>query len=289
MAELAAERRSMKARKIGSVLQCCKQGRLKEILELAQNVKGGFSQSNLSKIQTQIKDELGHEICLKLKNGKEYKWLVFHPAKLVQYLSRHSSNFRGAYERALAAKPATPQTPWKCIVGFDEFTPGSRNRPMNHRKVMVVNMSFAELGDEVLDCDDSWLTPIVVRTTLLKHVQGGWSAMAKEFFRLLLFADEGGLMTSGMIVPDVGVVFGKLYKILGDGDGFRLLMDWRGARALRPCLKCTNTVAKNSDLIGPGTIDITCSDTSLFKPAKAGYWEVAGIRHMCSMSVCSNR
>ena len=135
---------------------------------------------------------------------------------------------------------------------------------------MVLSFSFAELGPDQLAHDSFWLTPAIVRTEKMQKVKGGWPTMAKAFYRVLFWANDSGLSTAGVARQDGTILFAKHYKIVGDGDGFRILFDWRGAQALRCCLKC-DVVNKNSEL--EDTIDITCSGPSRFKPKRVGYWE----------------
>ena len=57
------------------------------------------------------------------------------------------------------------------------------------------------------------------------------------------------------------LLFARVRNVLSDGDGHRIAFDWRGANALRPCLKHVNVVSKRSGVGGnDGYEDITCRD-----------------------------
>ena len=57
------------------------------------------------------------------------------------------------------------------------------------------------------------------------------------------------------------LLFAQVKNVLSDGDGHRIAFDWRGANALRPCLKHVNVVSKRSGVGGnDGYEDITCRD-----------------------------
>jgi hypothetical protein len=47
---------------------------------------------------------------------------------------------------------------------------------------MVLSFNFEQLGNFVLQKDYSWMVPIIVRTSKMKTVLGGWSHMLKRFF-----------------------------------------------------------------------------------------------------------
>lgn len=69
------------------------------------------------------------------------------------------------------------------------------------RKVMVLSFTFLELGQAALSAEWAWFTPVVVRTTMLQAVKGGWSAMLSIFLRRLLLSPAGGLLTAGAALP----------------------------------------------------------------------------------------
>lgn len=72
------------------------------------------------------------------------------------------------------------------------------------RKAMVLSFTFLELGQAALSAEWAWFTPIVVRTTMMNDVAGGWSAMLAVFLHRLLLSPGGGLLTAGVALPFPG-------------------------------------------------------------------------------------
>lgn len=121
------------------------------------------------------------------------------------------------------------------------------NQVDNRRKVMVVSMSWVELGQGALSKNDCWMTLAVARTRgVLDIVDGGWSALARILLEDLFFGDVG-LSTVGLAIPSPRghvMLYGALKNILADGDGLRLGFNWRGASSLKPCLVHHNVLMK---------------------------------------------
>ena len=112
---------------------------------------------------------------------------------------------------------------------------------------MVLSFSFMELGQLALSVDDAWITPLVVRTSVMKNIIGGWSHVLRVFLETLLLGPHG-LETSGvpLVLNGVPVLFfAKLGTLLSDGDGHRTALDWRGAQCLKPCVKHFNVWKKD--------------------------------------------
>ena len=66
----------------------------------------------------------------------------------------------------------------------------------------------------------------------------------------------------------------RLTVLLGDGDGLRLVLDWRGANALKPCFKHANIVSKGSGIADSSQgefVDICCSDHSVMRKVGPQY------------------
>jgi len=70
--------------------------------------------------------------------------------------------------------------------------------------------------------------------------------------RLILehtFSSTIGLATSGLqldLEDGPVLVFSCLSNLLSDGDGLRMVFDWKGASGLKPCLKHYNVFKKDS-------------------------------------------
>ena len=133
---------------------------------------------------------------------------------------------------------------------------------------MVLGYCFQELSDEILCSDYAWLIPIVVRTTKIKRMKGHWSAMLRQYLRVQMLGAHG-LATTGVVLMINGAPLhlrAKITDILSDYDGLRQALDWRGANALRCCLRCLNVYKKGSNLADRlGGVEITEADHRRFE------------------------
>lgn len=111
---------------------------------------------------------------------------------------------------------------------------------------MVLSYTFLELGQEVMSSGVGWVTTIVLRTSMMDRVRGGWSACLDRYLRRQLLGPDG-LATTGCPVLVGGqhrLIFGRLTNILSDGEGIHKAMDWKGASGLKPCIKHFNVFKK---------------------------------------------
>ena len=203
----------------------------------------------------EIKDEfherwhrLSTTITLELTEGGTWDWPIVDPGLLLQALLTECPSLFSLYAETMIIVPCTRDRPWNTLVGFDEFSPGDKLKVNNRRKSMVLSFTFLELGGHNLGRDSVWLTPVVVRHAMIERVVGGWSRMLRDFLRLLCFGPHG-LSTVGapVTVGDQCLVFyGCMGRLLSDGDGIRLALDWKGASGLKPCFRHHNVVAKTA-------------------------------------------
>ena len=191
-------------------------------------------------------------ISLPLKDGGgDWNWAFLNPAKLLAFRLREDNDFISIFEEALALSPPSLARPWRLLVSFDEFTPGDKFRADNGRKAMVCSFSFLEFGQTSLSSEHAWTTPVVVRSSQMSKVVGGWPRIIKEMLQLLLIGSDG-LTTAGIAlkIRDTDVLlFGQVHSILSDGDGHRIVWDWRGQGSMTPCLKHYNVLRKDCSVM----------------------------------------
>ena len=63
-----------------------------------------------------------------------------------------------------------------------------------------------------------------------------------------LFLGPVGLTSVGLPLHVHGenrMLYGRLANLLSDGDGHRMGLDWKGASALKPCIKHFNVFKKD--------------------------------------------
>jgi hypothetical protein len=138
---------------------------------------------------------------------------------------------------------------------------------------MVMSFTFKELGASAMANGDLWLTPVIVRSCIMHDVVGGWSHMVATFLRRALLGPTG-LTNAGWVIDFASgpvAIFGGLAAMLTDGDGWRLVFDWRGHGSLKPCFRHWNVLRKNSDLAWrrPGYCEISCPDVNQFRTWRA--------------------
>ena len=112
---------------------------------------------------------------------------------------------------------------------------------------MVLSFSFLELGQSALSTASAWITPMVIRTTMLHQIVGGWSHVLRRFLHRQLLGPMG-LASVGVPLTLDGrpvMLFGRLSNLLSDGDGLRQALDWKGSSSLKPCFKHHNVFKKD--------------------------------------------
>jgi hypothetical protein len=205
-----------------------------------------------------------------LLDGSSHSTDIVDVGLMLSALLSERPYLQDLFLEALARCPCSRDRPWGAIVGYDEFTPGDKLKVNNRRKTMVLSISFAELGPANLSLDAVWITPFILRHTVIQEVVGGWS----NVLRLILtriFMGVHGIQTVGIpitIGDRVVVIHAKLKWLFSDGDGLRSGLDWKGAAGMKPCFRHWNVLSKSSDLLRGDEddyVDITCHDCSRFR------------------------
>ena len=90
---------------------------------------------------------------------------------------------------------------------------------------MVVSCSFLDVGQACLSDDAAWMTPAIIRSCILRTIEGGWGRMLSLFLHHLLKGPLG-FSTAGVAV-ELGdgplIIYAKLSVLLTDGEGWRRL------------------------------------------------------------------
>lgn len=134
---------------------------------------------------------------------------------------------------------------------------------------MVLSYNFLEFGSDHLSQCNTWITPVVIRTALIKKCMGGWSNILSRYL-LLHLSGATGVQTAGVVVTSNGqsfLIFAKLVTLISDGEGLKFALDWKGPSGLKPCFKHHNVWAKGSDLAhrAVGHVELTCANPAEFK------------------------
>ena len=233
--------------------------------KLRRSVQKGFHP-----VRTQLSMETVH--------NEELTLQLCEPNLLLIDLLSASPQLAEWYGEAANVFGCGPEHPWRLVIAFDEFSPGSALKPGNHKKVMLLSYNFVELGRVLLARGDTWLTPLVIRSKTLQLVNGGFSRLLRDYLKLHLFGSHGG-MTVGIPLTVNGAplaLYVKVEFLLADGDGLRLALDWRGASSLKPCFRHGNVWKANSDMAHrmDGHVEHTCAFPRLFKTTAADTLEL---------------
>lgn len=223
---------------------------------------GGVSlvglQSLLSRLGTNVSansvKSVNHEVFerysikeeLVLVDGQTFEWQYVDPATWLASMVGRSPVLQDMFASAWQRSPSSSERPWRLVLGFDEFSPGNKLQVQNRRKCMVLSFSFLELGQEALSSGRGWFTCVVLRSTVIAKIAGGWGCCLRRFLERQLLGPNG-LAASGCPMTIGGrdiLLFGKVSNLLSDGDGLRQALDWKGASSLKPCFKHFNVYKK---------------------------------------------
>ena len=148
--------------------------------------------------------EYDNEVALQLKlpllAGGSFDWDICRPSALVQRCVRKSAAMR----RLFARVPSSPTSPWHIVLAHDEVTPGAVLRPNNKRKFLSFYMSFLQFGHAALRQNCCWFPLGVIRSTVLKKVDGGVSCAFRVMLRAMLLQDGGNFVDGVVLDLDAG-------------------------------------------------------------------------------------
>ena len=209
--------------------------------------------------------ELRHVENVTLEDGSMFEWEIAHPSLLLASFVESSPVLQSMYAKVANANR---ETPWRLVIGFDEYVPGSKFLIDSNRKAMNLSFNFADLGPEAINHECTWMTAVSVRTKVMAKIPGGWSCLLRRFLNLQLFSPQG-LATAGVPIRLFGEIYllrAELESLVTDGDGHRSAFQWRGASSLTPCLRHKNVLKLNSGLAHRrhGFVEIDCEHHSEF-------------------------
>ena len=193
-----------------------------------------------------------------LEDGTEFAWEFFDPVRLVEQCLEHSFGLRELYVKTLRDHPQ----PWNLVLGYDEFTPGSKFNFHNQRKSMVLGFNMVELGPTILEHDDTWFVPIVLPSRVFEDIAGGWSQPLRKLWRRLHY-HPASLAKLGFAFSHGGhsyIIRCSVSDMLTDGDGHKIGLEWVGAGGMRPSLVHGSVWRKDSRMTDDHNVEITCSD-----------------------------
>ena len=232
-----------------------------------------------------VLNQVGVELSLQMvpnsQFGRTFIWVVASLPLLLPALVTQSLNFETLFrERLLVHSNAEP---WSLILYGDEVTPGDLLRPEGDRKVMAFYAAFREFGAEALSKTESWMPLALLRTEVLKEVDGGTSAALRALLEHM-FLGLAGVGTAGIVLPfnggeDPQILRIALTNLLGDEDFINQAWSSKGSSGLVICFNCKNITGSRTDLqendVTSYLRDAGESDASLFDVKKdAEHWDL---------------
>ena len=79
---------------------------------------------HLAEVNSAAFKTLGWEVPVLLTDGRQWIWKLLDPCKTLAAIVEKSPGMQALYAQAWRRTPPTPATPWRVVLGFDEFTPG---------------------------------------------------------------------------------------------------------------------------------------------------------------------
>ena len=210
------------------------------------------------------------------ENASDKHIEVQNPFAMFWKLCMISQCFSALVERTLERHPCTPSSPWGLIIYSDEVTPGNQLQAHNCRKTQAVYWSIFEFGAAALSDEESWMEVCICRSTEVKTLQGGMSALFAmvllQFYGAAHDMHRAGIALQLYSGKRVRLFVKFLYK-LADEAALHIAWGCKGSGGLKPCLRCQNVFnSKNArhvieTCLGGWAVDDTCFEPEKFVPS----------------------
>jgi len=163
-------------------------------------------------------------------------------------------------------------------VYSDEVTPGNQLKPNNLKKTQAVYWSIFEFGAAALADEEAWFEIAVMRSSVVKTIQGGMSAVFATVLEQFFNPNGHHMLETGITLHlfsgERKIIFIKFLYKLADEAALHAVWGCKGSSGLKPCLKCENVFNKHNarsvleaDTTGYA-IDETCFDVERLVPAR---------------------
>ena len=118
----------------------------------------------------------------------------------------------------LKQRPNTFDNPWRLVVYSDEITPGNQVAHKNPRKTWAIYYSFLEFGS-LLGSEEFWFTGTLVSSDTVRHIDGGWSSVIREFARMFWSPDGQDMERGGISIALCSESFSSSVRVHLRKDG----------------------------------------------------------------------
>ena len=197
-----------------------------------------------------------------------FPWYICDVARYMQRSVDVFPGYRALLTDTFRRSPCTPDSPWNSILSFDEFVPGMVLNTDNLRKAWTWMIAIKEFGAPMLQHLGAWVPVGVLRSSVVKIVEGGLSRVGVE-----LAERFRNLHVEGFVLNlDSGPtwIFLRFNGPLADGSGLQYFYSAKGAAGTCPCLLCSNVIGMEDtveDSLCPHSesiVNISMNDTRQF-------------------------
>ena len=243
-----------------SVNDCQLASVLKEVAKIIDDPDIEVDRQKIGRERRKDADQYLTSIQLPLEKGGEYTWHLCRIDLLINYFVKNSLWFKSALQ----------ETVRRCghflelVCYTDECTPGDAFAPDHTRKSQCTYVSIFEFGPDLLNRPESWLPLGVLRSKVVKEVDGGLPCVFRKLFRSWWCEEPLLLAAEGMVVEldEPTLVMFRETGNIQDLDAHRAVLSWKGVQSLKPCFKCLNCMKKGHPSVTEDSwqIDITETD-----------------------------
>ncbi|CAE7763757.1 unnamed protein product [Symbiodinium sp. CCMP2592] len=209
----------------------------------------------------------------RVPDGKESNNGIDVPVLCLPAFLHHAcaklTGFSQFFLRRLQECPCrSPNEAWRAAIYNDEVAPGNQLKGNNSRKIQVWYMAWLEYGQDHLFYEELWMPLLMIRSNLVKLVEGGLSAvtarLVQHSFRGVHNL-ESGILLSFPGHEDSRMFFGKPTVLLADESALKHMLDTKGASGTVPCTFCANVVSKRTEGDSDDLLTICSTDVARFR------------------------
>ena len=226
-----------------------------------------FNRQTVQRALGNLWQKIGTTFSLPIQDSiEDFTWHAADLPRLLKLYLDSSVGLRSAFRSTWDKQPCSIHEPWHLVAYADEVVPGNVLRLDNKRKVLAIYVTVRELGPLYLCHQDVWFPVALIRSSIMKEVCGGTSAVMKVLFQRWF---EETKIQDGFCVSlgeDCTIrMCLKLGNFLADGEAHRSTWNVKGAAGKLPCILCKNVLSER--VVSDYLIHISCADVNLFDRA----------------------
>lgn len=186
---------------------------------------------------------------IEAKQGGKKKVPVVAPLPLLANLVE-AAPFALFLDSLMSEKAPMVSNKWRICLYCDEVLPGNALKPTNERKLVAFYWSFMEYGKYLYN-DHLWMHICSIRTSHIKTIDGGYSAVFKHVAGLFFREPYDLRLGVQLRLPAAGTsrfLFAEIGGVVSDEAALKQMWSCKGSSGSLPCFLCQNVVAHSSSL-----------------------------------------